>query len=45
MTLWTYDVLADARRIYERAGFTLDEQQPERAFGHDLTQQNWSRDL
>lgn len=45
MTLWTYDVLADARRIYERAGFTLDEQQPERAFGHDLTQQNWSRPL
>ena len=45
ITLWTYDVLADARRIYERAGFTLDEQRPERAFGHDLTQQNWSRDL
>jgi DNA-binding MarR family transcriptional regulator/GNAT superfamily N-acetyltransferase len=45
MTLWTYDVLADARRVYERAGFTLDEQEHERAFGHDLTQQNWSRDL
>jgi DNA-binding MarR family transcriptional regulator/GNAT superfamily N-acetyltransferase len=45
MTLWTYDVLADARRIYERAGFALDDQRPEHAFGHDLTQQNWSRDL
>jgi DNA-binding MarR family transcriptional regulator/GNAT superfamily N-acetyltransferase len=45
ITLWTYDVLADARRIYERAGFRLDDQRPERAFGHDLTQQNWSRDL
>jgi DNA-binding MarR family transcriptional regulator/N-acetylglutamate synthase-like GNAT family acetyltransferase len=45
ITLWTYDVLADARRLYERAGFTLDDQHPERAFGHDLTQQNWSREL
>jgi DNA-binding MarR family transcriptional regulator/GNAT superfamily N-acetyltransferase len=45
ITLWTYDVLADARRIYERAGFTLDDQRPEHAFGHDLTQQNWSRPL
>jgi GNAT superfamily N-acetyltransferase len=45
ITLWTYDVLADARRLYERAGFTLDDQRPERAFGHDLTQQNWSLPL
>jgi DNA-binding MarR family transcriptional regulator/predicted GNAT family acetyltransferase len=45
ITLWTYDALADARRIYERAGFTLDNQRPEHAFGHDLTQQNWSRPL
>lgn len=45
ITLWTYDVLVDARRLYERAGFALDEQTPERAFGHDLVQQNWSRDL
>ena len=45
ITLWTYDVLADARRLYERAGFRLDEARPERAFGHDLVQQNWSRDL
>jgi DNA-binding MarR family transcriptional regulator/GNAT superfamily N-acetyltransferase len=45
ITLWTYDVLADARRIYERAGFTPDDQRPEHAFGHHLTQQNWSRPL
>jgi DNA-binding MarR family transcriptional regulator/GNAT superfamily N-acetyltransferase len=45
MTLWTYDVLADARRIYQRAGFTLDGQRPEHAFGHDLVQQDWSRSL
>lgn len=45
ITLWTNDVLADARRIYERAGFHLDEQDPHHSFGHDLVGQNWSRDL
>jgi len=45
MTLLTYDVLADARRIYERAGFTLDAQAPARAYGHDLVEQTWSRAL
>jgi Predicted acetyltransferase len=43
--LWTYSVLADARRIYQRAGFTLDVERPDRAFGHDLVEQIWSRDL
>ncbi|MBO0868777.1 MAG: MarR family transcriptional regulator [Micromonosporaceae bacterium] len=43
--LWTNDVLAGARRIYQRAGFALDEQSPHRAFGKDLVQQIWSRDL
>ncbi|HEU4421210.1 MAG TPA: helix-turn-helix domain-containing GNAT family N-acetyltransferase [Pilimelia sp.] len=45
MTLLTYDVLADARRVYERSGFTLDRQRPARAYGHDLVEQQWSRDL
>jgi len=45
VTLWTNDVLAGARRIYERAGFTLDDETPHRSFGQDLVAQNWSRPL
>jgi DNA-binding MarR family transcriptional regulator/GNAT superfamily N-acetyltransferase len=45
ITLWTNDVLADARRIYQRAGFTLDNENRHRSFGHDLVGQNWSRRL
>jgi Transcriptional regulators len=45
ITLLTYDVLADARRIYQRAGFQLEESHPERAFGKDLVRQIWSREL
>ncbi len=45
VTLWTNDVLADARRIYQRAGFTLDNENRHHSFGHDLVGQNWSRRL
>ena len=45
VTLWTNDVLADARRIYQRAGFTLDDENRHHSFGKDLTGQNWSRAL
>jgi DNA-binding MarR family transcriptional regulator/GNAT superfamily N-acetyltransferase len=45
ITLWTNDVLASARRVYQRAGFTLDDESKHRSFGKDLTGQNWSRPL
>jgi DNA-binding MarR family transcriptional regulator/GNAT superfamily N-acetyltransferase len=43
--LWTNDVLTSARHLYERAGFTLDEEEPHHSFGHDLVGQVWSRPL
>jgi DNA-binding MarR family transcriptional regulator/GNAT superfamily N-acetyltransferase len=45
ITLWTNDVLTSARGIYQRAGFTLDDESPHHSFGADLTGQNWSREL
>jgi DNA-binding MarR family transcriptional regulator/N-acetylglutamate synthase-like GNAT family acetyltransferase len=45
ITLWTNDVLTDARRIYQRAGFSMDNENSHHSFGKDLTGQNWSRAL
>jgi hypothetical protein len=38
-------VLVGARRIYQRAGFTLDDEARHYSFGTDLVEQNWSRRL
>lgn len=41
LVLWTNDVLVDARRIYERAGFRLVVEQKHRDFGPPLVAQTW----
>jgi len=45
VTLWTNDVLASARHIYEGVGFTLADEERHHSFGHDLVGQNWVLDL
>ena len=45
ITLWTNDVLAEARRIYQRAGVALDKESHHHSFGCNLVGQNWSRRL
>lgn len=45
MTLWTNDVLASARRLYEATGFELVSQESHHSFGHDLVGEYWAREL
>jgi DNA-binding MarR family transcriptional regulator/predicted N-acetyltransferase YhbS len=45
LVLWTNDVLAGARRLYERAGFELVHAEAHRGFGHDLVGEDWALEL
>lgn len=41
VVLWTNDLLAAARKLYVRAGFTLVAEKPHHSYGADLVGQDW----
>jgi DNA-binding MarR family transcriptional regulator/GNAT superfamily N-acetyltransferase len=45
LTLWTQSNLSAARHTYERAGFTLVKEEPQRAFGAELVSETWELEL
>ena len=45
IVLLTYDQLVAARHVYQAAGFTLDSEHQEDAFGQHMMSQTWSRPL
>lgn len=45
ITLWTHSVLSAARRVYEKAGFTLTSSEPRHTWGKDVVAEFWDRDL
>lgn len=45
MMLWTTSVLSEARKLYQKAGFHLVEEEQVHSFGKDLVSQTWALDL
>ncbi len=45
MVLWTNSALADARKLYQKAGFELIEEVQSHSFGMDQIEQTWARAL
>ncbi|NWA81318.1 helix-turn-helix domain-containing GNAT family N-acetyltransferase [Pseudomonas sp. D2002] len=45
MLLWTVDALTDARRLYQKAGFNLVDEEATVSFGKSLVSETWAREL
>ena len=45
MMLWTVNILTDARKLYQKAGFELVEEEPTVSFGKTLISETWTRAL